>query len=94
MMVNTILELAEVDAELSARAARELAGVESLFEDYFTQMQGSGAYPEDRSAAELAAQVMLLNQGLRVASRQCVPRRALASKIETALSLLGLETTT
>jgi TetR/AcrR family transcriptional repressor of nem operon len=50
MMVNTILELADVDAELSALAARELALVEVVFEGCFEQVQQAGRYPTDLRA--------------------------------------------
>jgi len=90
MMVNTILELADVDGELSALAARELARVEAVFEACFERAQKLGDYPSERSASDLAGYVMLVNQGLRVASRKRVPRRELKNGIDTALSLLGL----
>jgi len=90
MMVNTILELADVDEELSASAARELARVEAVFEDCFERAQQEGQYPAVRTAAELAAHVMVLNQGLRVASRKRASRRHLQNQVDTALSLLGL----
>lgn len=90
MMVNTVLELAEVDQELSAVASRELARMESVFADCFEQAQAAGDYPLERSPERLAAHVMLINQGLRVVSRQPVSRKALAGQIETALSLLEL----
>ena len=69
-MVNTILELADVDGELSTLAARELARVEAVFEACFERAQKVGDYPAERSASDLAAYVMLMNQGLRVASRK------------------------
>lgn len=90
LMVNTILELAEVDAELSALASSELARVETVFEQCFARAQAAGQYPLRRSASELAAHVMLLNQGLRVASRKRASRNELGKQIETALSLLEL----
>jgi TetR/AcrR family transcriptional repressor of nem operon len=90
MMVNTILELADVDSELSVLAERQLAGVESVFEDCFEQAQQAGHYSRDRSAGDLAAHVMVMNQGLRVASRKRVPRSELKRNIDTSLSLLGL----
>jgi len=90
MMVNTILELADVDQELGALAARELARVEKVFEACFERAQRAGDFPSERSASELAAHVMLVNQGLRVASRTHVPRRAIKNRVDTALSLLGL----
>jgi TetR/AcrR family transcriptional repressor of nem operon len=90
MMVNTILELADVDAELSRSASRELAGIEALFEDYFSQLQREGLLSADHHAADMAAHVMLLNQGLRVTSRQRVSRQELERRIDMSLALLGL----
>ncbi len=90
MMVNTILELAEVDEDLSALAARELARVEDVFEECFEHAQRVGEFSVERSAADLAGHVMLLNQGLRVASRTRVSRMDLKNHVDVALSLLGL----
>ncbi len=90
LMVNTILELSEVDAGLSRLAAKELARVEVAFEECFAQAQAAGRYPTRRSAAALAAHVMVVNQGLRVASRKRTSPRELAAQIDTALSLLEL----
>jgi len=90
MMVNTLLELADVDDELSALAAHELGRIETVFEACFEQAQRAGQYPTTRSASDLAAHVMVLNQGIRVASRKRVPRKELKRHVDTALSLLGL----
>jgi len=92
LMVNTILELTDVDDELSAMAARELDRVEDVFAVGFAAAQAAGAYPAERSPSELAAHLMVLNQGLRVASRKRVSRKALESQVETALSILGMPT--
>ncbi len=94
MMVNTLLELADVDPELSVLAERKLARIESVFEDCFDQAQQAGDYTRDRSARDLAAHVMVMNQGLRVASRKRVPRSELKRDIDSALSLLGLSVPT
>lgn len=90
LMVNTILELAEVDAGLSGLAAKELARVEAAFEKCFTRAQDAGQYPPGRSAKTLAAHMMLVNQGLRVASRKRASPSELGEQIGTALSLLEL----
>lgn len=92
MMVNTILELAEVDAELSAVAARELDRVETLFGEILKEAQGSGELSSACSAVDLAAHLMLLNQGLRVGSRKPISRTELKRQLDTALSLVGLPT--
>lgn len=92
MMANTILELADVDEELSALATRELARVEAAFRDCFAAAQSAGEYLPERAPAELAAHMMIVNQGLRIESRKRVPRRELKNRIDTALSLLDLPT--
>jgi TetR/AcrR family transcriptional regulator, transcriptional repressor for nem operon len=92
LMINSILELAEVDEGLSNLAIQELAEVESIFETCFSEAQASGDYPDTRPPRDLAAHVMVLNQGLRVASRKSVSRRELERLIETGLSLLDLPT--
>ncbi len=88
LMVNTILELAEVDAELCAQAASALGRMEADFEACFAEAQQAGRYPKDQPAAALASHVMLLNQGLRVASRKRVSRAKLQSEIDLSLSFL------
>ena len=93
LMVNTVLEMAEADEELSCFAAEELARVERIFERCFDRAQRAGEYPSQRSTSDLAAHAMVLNQGLRVASRKRVSRSELKQSVETGLSLLGLLTT-
>ena len=68
MMVNTVLELAEVDPELSAVAASELDIVEALFAEVIADADATtnGSARSSLPVSERAAQVMLLNQGLRV----------------------------
>jgi TetR/AcrR family transcriptional repressor of nem operon len=82
--------MADVDSELSALAAHELERIEKIFADRFEQAQRAGEYPAERAASELAAYIMVLNQGLRVASRRGTPRSELEKSVETGLSLVGL----
>jgi TetR/AcrR family transcriptional repressor of nem operon len=90
LMVNTILELADVDPALSQLADRRLGEIEQSFAHCFGEAQASGQYPTDRTPEELAACVMVINQGLRVASRKRVPRRELRHTADNVLNLLGL----
>ena len=90
LMINTILELADVDEELAVLASKELVAMESVFEACFREAQRVGDYPRDRTAADLAAHIMVLNQGLRVASRTSLSRRELKRQIDLALSLLEI----
>lgn len=78
MMVNTILELADVDEELNQLASHKLSAIENAF--------ASTAHTPE----ELARMVMTINLGLRVQSRANHSRSALKSMINTSLSMLGL----
>ena len=90
MMVNTVLELAEVDPELSQLATQKLNAIESAFALAFQLAQQKGQLETSRSPEELASLVMTLNFGLRIRSRQNPSRQALEPIIENGLSLLGL----
>jgi TetR/AcrR family transcriptional repressor of nem operon len=89
-MVNTILELADVDDELSRIAGSHLDSIEQLFEDCLREARSSDEAPEQPAPADLARYLMLVNQGLRVASRQGRTRRELAELLNTSMSLLGM----
>ena len=65
MMINTVLELASVDDDLSARASSLLADVQVEFESC---LRDAGL--TQTRAAEFASFLMLFNEGLRVSSRR------------------------
>lgn len=90
MMVNTVLELADVDPELNQLATQKLNLIESAFAKGFTLAQNNGELNTVYSAKELASLVMTVNLGLRVQSRQKKSRTELKSIIENSLSILGL----
>ena len=90
MMVNTVLELADVDPPLSRLATDRLGEIETVFADCFREAQRAGQYPNQRPAEELAACVMVINQGLRVASRKPVPHGELRRTVASSLDMLGL----
>lgn len=68
MMVNTVLEMAGVDDELAARASRHMADMQQVFKD---SLHEAGAAPVQ--AEEMAAMLMLFNEGIRVSSRRRLP---------------------
>jgi len=68
MLVNTVLEMADVDSELAARASQHLSDMQRFFQSC---LQEAGATPA--RAEELAAMLMLLNEGIRVSSRRRLP---------------------
>jgi TetR/AcrR family transcriptional repressor of nem operon len=90
MMVNTVLELADVDPELNQLAAQKLGAIESAFAQAFELAQQQGELEASYSAVELASLVMNVNFGIRVQSRLKQSRKALKPIIENSLSSLGL----
>lgn len=88
MMVNTILELADVDQGLSEHATKKLDQIEKVFERCFTEALESGEIHSSQSPKQIAAFVMTLNQGLRVSSRKYTPKKELASLVDTTLNML------
>lgn len=68
MLVNTVLEMADVDSELAARASQHLSDMQRFFQSC---LQEAGATPAH--AKEFAAMLMLFNEGIRVSSRRRLP---------------------
>lgn len=83
MLVNTVLEMAGVDDELSDRASEHLVEMQNLFEDC---LGDAGCQPEQAHA--LAGVLMLLNEGIRVASRRRMKRQDQLDPIATTFSML------
>jgi TetR/AcrR family transcriptional repressor of nem operon len=83
MLVNTVLEMAGVDDELSSRASRHLGDMQRVFRDC---LQDAGARPVQ--AEELAAMLMLLNEGIRVSSRRRLPDAQHLQPIVTTFGLI------
>ena len=83
MLVNTVLELAGVDDELSERASHHLHKMELVFKNLFEE---AGALA--LQAQELAALLMLFNQGLRVSSRRRLPDQQHLQNIDTTFRLI------
>ena len=68
ILVNTVLEMAGVDEDLVARASAHLTTLQHFFR---TCLREAGATPAQ--AEELAAMLMLFNEGIRVSSRRRLP---------------------
>jgi TetR/AcrR family transcriptional repressor of nem operon len=90
MMVNTVLELANVDPELNQLATQKLGAIETAFALAFQRAQQNGELETTRNPQQLANLVMTINLGLRVQSRQNLSQKALKPIIENSLSMLGL----
>ena len=83
MLVNTILEMADVDDELSVRASHHLDTIESIFERCLLE-----AHCAPARAREFAALLMLINEGVRVACRRRVSSEDQLGPIRTTFELL------
>jgi hypothetical protein len=81
--VNTVLEMAGVDDELSAHASRHLSRIEQQFD---ATLRDAGCTPQQ--AHELAQMLMLLNEGVRVASRRRLSVQAQLDPIDATFRLL------
>ena len=90
MLVNTVLELAQIDQGLSHLAAEKLAEMELAFEDCFRAAAMAGHMPVEQEPQHLAQFVMTVNQGLRVASRKKTSKKQLNRVLDTTLALLGM----
>ena len=83
MLVNTVLEMADVDDELAARASHHLGELQRTFQ---ACLQDAGAAPA--RAEELAAMLMLFNEGIRVSSRRRLPDAQHLQPIATTFRLV------
>ena len=83
MLVNTVLEMAGVDDELAARASQHLDEMQRTFQ---ACLQDAGAAPA--RAEELAAMLMLFNEGIRVSSRRRLPDAQHLQPIATTFRLI------
>jgi TetR/AcrR family transcriptional regulator, transcriptional repressor for nem operon len=83
MLVNTVLEMAGVDDDLAAHASRHLGDMQRTFQAY---LQDAGA--STARAEELAAMLMLFNEGIRVSSRRRLPDAQHLQPIATTFRLI------
>jgi TetR/AcrR family transcriptional repressor of nem operon len=83
MLVNTVLEMAGVDDELAARASHHMGEMQSVFQ---ACLLDAGAAPA--RAEELAAMLMLFNEGIRVSSRRRLPEAQHLQSIAVTFRLI------
>ncbi|MEY4267677.1 MAG: hypothetical protein RIS90_2212 [Pseudomonadota bacterium] len=83
MLVNTVLEMADVDDGLAARASHHLGEMQQVFQ---ACLLDAGATPA--RAEELAAMLMLFNEGIRVSSRRHLPEAQHLQPIATTFRLV------
>jgi TetR/AcrR family transcriptional repressor of nem operon len=83
MLVNTVLEMAGVDDDLAAHASHRLGEMQRIFE---ACLQDAGA--ARTRAEDLAAMLMLFNEGIRVSSRRRLPDAQHLQPIATTFRLI------
>jgi TetR/AcrR family transcriptional repressor of nem operon len=83
MLVNTVIEMADVDEDLVSHASRYLSDMQLLFKDC---LQEAGASPA--RAEELAAMLMVFNEGIRVSSRRRLPQAQYLQPVATTFQLI------
>ena len=83
MLVNTVIEMAGVDDELAERASRHLGEMQRVFQACLRDAGAKAARAED-----LAAMLMLLNEGIRVSSRRRLPDVQHLQPISTTFELI------
>ncbi len=94
LLVNTILELRDVDNELSSIAARYTDEVENEFAACFQKCIANGTLERGHNPERLANFFMTTMKGMRVVARQNVDRDYLHGVIETAMLVLSNNATT
>ena len=83
MLVNTVLEMSGVDDDLAEHAGQHLNKMELGIKEF---LEDAGALPPQ--AQELAAMLMLFNEGLRVSSRRRLPDKQHLQTINTTFRLI------
>ena len=88
LLVNTALEAAPEDPELSAEVAAHLAEIEAFFRRAATAAQRDGSVPLDQPPEDLARLLLSVTLGLRVLARSLPDRELLEGVTRPALTLL------
>lgn len=83
MLVNSVLEMAGFDEALVAHASHHLVALEQFFQ---ACLEDAGA--SNSQAEELAAMLMLLNEGIRVSSRRRRPEAQHQKTIDATFQLI------
>jgi TetR/AcrR family transcriptional repressor of nem operon len=85
LLVNTILELRDVDEKLSFMAARYFDKIEKAFAECFRRCASNGSLQPGLDPQVLAAFIVTVIKGMRVAARQSPGEAYLRGVMETAL---------
>lgn len=83
LLVNTVLEMSGVDDALADQASRHLEAMQRIFQ---TCLEDAGFTAS--VAREMAALLMVINEGVRVSSRRRLPQQQQLAPIATTFRLL------
>lgn len=90
MLVNSVLELADIEPELNRKAWQKLEAIEAVFERTFRAAQDRGEIDRTHSPEDLAQRVMTINLGLRVQARQITSTDQMQKLIDNSMAMIGL----
>ncbi len=90
MMVNSLLELADVDPELQILAQTKLDKIQDRFRHLLSNAQRADEITDAHCPDKLAEALMTLNLGIRVQCRKQVEQTRLVQSIDTSLTLFGI----
>ena len=88
LMVNTLLELSDIDDELADLASTQLVKVEKAFTSCFTRAIKAKKLGAEYQPSALAKLFMTFNQGVRVSGRRGATARQLKAQADLFSSLI------
>ena len=91
LMVNTAIELEDVDSELYQQAVDQMENVEQAFAKCFANAQAIGRMRTDMSPQDLTQFFGTVNAGIRVKLRSGTPKTILLEQIENLIQFLGID---
>ncbi len=92
LLVNTVVELADTEPALVARALGYLKLAEHSLTAFFKSAQKNGTLSPHQNPAALALFFMNVKKGLMVSVRHGTPLKELSDVVDTALSVLTINT--
>ena len=88
LIVNTLLELRDIDDELADLASAQLTRVEKTFSKCFERAAKAGKLYPQQNPKELAKVFMTFGQGLRVSSRKGISAKQLKAQSDLFANLI------
>lgn len=90
LIVNSLLEFADIDVELATLARDQLKAVNIAFRQCFRQASEAGKFKTHLPPDQVADMFMILNQGIRVSQRNGLGEQDIRELLESFLALIGV----